>query len=489
MPQVSQSSNDHLECKVHDIECEQGALRTDIQGLRTLCDDLQSSIEELKKGGWDVKVGPFKDQTAADIRGELDALSAEAKGDNDGGSDTKTNASMPPHMHAPSNASSGSSSIPPHLRGKNGAENKNSSLPPHLRKPGANRTTVKIPTAANSPLVTDGIVDTTSKTHGPEPTPPASPSSTIRPDNPIPSVENIAPNPATDKTWTPSYLNTIPPLTPNISDKIQKLDKMASFAPDFLRNTFGGIQWAPGLNFVPPGTICLIRNRVYYTLDLQYEPYLPSKPGGHGAKLLPFFNENPEEHYDLDPELGSSTENVPLFVLRKDSRGRSRYFYFGHYSQTRWSDKLDYDRMVQCVPPKVREYWAEELSSAGRPDWVTDALLKHFFPKPEYDGRMFGFSIDEGGSVVSEDLPKREEKVFKDVKKYVEALKEWEKESKMKTAMIKKEFILQAFDRADADEPPALRLWWEYLECIDWRAGFYDLLITLQARDPNYERY
>ena len=37
--------------------------------------------------------------------------------------------------------------------------------------------------------------------------------------------------------------------------------------------------------------------------------------------------------------------------------------------------------------------------------------------------------------------------------------------------------------QADADDPPALRLWWEYLECVDWRKDFYDLLVTLQSRD------
>ena len=38
----------------------------------------------------------------------------------------------------------------------------------------------------------------------------------------------------------------------------------------------------------------------------------------------------------------------------------------GNYSQTRWSDKLDYDRMVEQVPREVKTYWAEELSSQGR---------------------------------------------------------------------------------------------------------------------------
>jgi hypothetical protein len=226
---------------------------------------------------------------------------------------------------------------------------------------------------------------------------------------------------------------------------------MKSFSPDFLRNTFGGSQWSLGFNFIPPAPgPCIIRNRSYFTLEAQYEPYLPSQPGDHGAKLVPFFNENPEDYYDFSEGFDSTSNNVPLFVMRPDNVGRLRYFYFGHYSQTRWSDKLDYDRMVQCVPKKVREYWAEELASPGRPEWIFKALSKHFFPKPEYEGRMFGVSVDEGGSVMSADIDKRDEKVLKDVTKYVAAMRDWEKESRMKTAMIKKEFILQAFDRVSS---------------------------------------
>lgn len=41
--------------------------------------------------------------------------------------------------------------------------------------------------------------------------------------------------------------------------------------------------------------------------------------------------------------------------------------------------------------------------------------------------------------------------------------------------------------QADMDDPPALRLWWEYLECVDWRKDFYDLLVTLQSREKRYK--
>jgi hypothetical protein len=38
--------------------------------------------------------------------------------------------------------------------------------------------------------------------------------------------------------------------------------------------------------------------------------------------------------------------------------------------------------------------------------------------------------------------------------------------------------------QSDMDDPPALRLWWEYLECVDYRQDFYDLLRELQSRSP-----
>jgi hypothetical protein len=532
MSQVSQMPSYLLEHKVNDLEHEHGDLRDEFEALRRKCNDIDAKVDAMTKGGWDVRVGPFQDQSTAQFKHELDMLAQEVKEGLDGANKSENHGSVPPHLRA-SSVVSNVSSVPPHLRTKAGVVNKPSSQPPHLRNAAGNgsvvfrsvswsgtdecRTAAKnlstnAKSPANNPLVTDGIVETAShvtKTQDPEPTPPASPTAKFHPDDPIPSIENMTLNPTTDKNWTPYYLNTLAPLRPEAADKIPAMANMTSFAPDFLRNEFSGVQWGPGFNFVPPSGVCILPNRSYYTLDAQYEPYLPTKPGDHGAKLVPFFNENPEDVYDMDEDV-SSSDNVPLFIMHKDAAGRLRYFYFGHYSQTRWSDKLDYDRMKQCVPVKVREYWAEELSAAGRPEWVTKALLKHFFPKPEYEGRMFGVSVDEGGSVMSADLEKREEKVGKDVKGYVEALREWEKDSKMRTAMIKKEFVLQAFDRvcvpfpdvcaacgvqnansgqADADDPPALRLWWEYLECVDWRADFYNMLVTLQARNPNYERY
>ncbi|KAF2002270.1 hypothetical protein P154DRAFT_431291 [Amniculicola lignicola CBS 123094] len=252
---------------------------------------------------------------------------------------------------------------------------------------------------------------------------------------------------------------------------------MVTFSADFLHNQLGGITWSPGLNYIPPNstTPSLVKNRSYYTLDAGVEPYLPKGPGEHGAKLTAFFNTNPSDIYEEAEE--DSFDETPLFACatpwatEKDQR---RYVYFGNYSQTRWSDKLDYDRMIECVPAHVKQYWAEELAAKGRPKWVTEALMKHFWPKPVYDGAI---------TVPADDS---DDKMMRDIKFYITELKAWEKEARLKVNLIKKEDILKAFDTADADDPPALRLWWEYLQCAGWDKNFYDMLVTLQARNKNY---
>ncbi|KAF2791024.1 hypothetical protein K505DRAFT_389867 [Melanomma pulvis-pyrius CBS 109.77] len=283
----------------------------------------------------------------------------------------------------------------------------------------------------------------------------------------------------------PLYIRQLPALHPTAASFIPPATEMVSFSADFLRNTFGGTMWSPGLNFIVPTVErgpCILANRSYYTLDMRFEPYLPKQPGQHGAKLTPFFNENPEEKYDI--ESGTSFENVPMFVMTPDTVGRQRYVYFGNYSQTRWSDKLDYDRMVEHVPHSVKDYWAEELSAVGRPGWVTDQLKKHFFPKPQYEGQLFARQSE--GSVAPDEEAKLEQKVEQDVKAYIMELKAWDADAAIRVNMIKKNFIMDAFERADIDEPQGLRLWWEYLQCVHWNRDLYDFLVGLQSRNSTY---
>ncbi|KAL5119212.1 hypothetical protein ACEQ8H_002923 [Pleosporales sp. CAS-2024a] len=423
-------------------------------------------IDALERGDGPVAVDPSPEQDAAEsrrialkLKQELEELNREGhkSGDNIANIE-KTKASVPPHLRA---AGTGAEYFPPHLRAKaaNGIRPSQNVIP------------------ANSRLVTDGPIDNLTKAAIPSSmlSPPASPAMAVQQDVPIEKLS------LTD-VWKPHFLTNLAPL--ELATKIPA--SLVTFHPQFLEEILGGTDWSPGLKFIVPGPgTCILKNRSYFLLDPSTEPYLPARPGQHGAKLTAFFNENPEAvHGDMFDGV-TSYENVPMFV---EVPGSGRYMYFGNYSQTRWSDRLDMDTMTNRVPQHVKEFWATELTSAIRPQWVTEELKKHFFRKPEYDGRMFAAQEADTATVTSEEEVKLNERMEKDVRRYVEELRDWEREASMKTAMIKKEFILDAFKAADADEPPALRLWWEYLECVDWRHDFYNLLVTLQSREARFSK-
>jgi hypothetical protein len=259
--------------------------------------------------------------------------------------------------------------------------------------------------------------------------PPASPKTIIQD---LPSVEALS-----LEAWEPHHLTTLPAFPKHIPAS----EDLTTFHHDFLCQTLGGGIWSPGLRFVSGKGPCMLKNRTYYQIDPKNEPFLPKAPGEHGAKLTAFFNAAPEEKFaSLLPEDSNSYENVPMFVLVG-----KRYMYFGNYSQTRWSDKLDYDTMTARVPQHVKNFWADELTAPTREAWVTDALKKHFFPKPEYTGRIYA-ELENASIIDAEKEIVLNDKMAKDVRRYVEELREWEREANMKTAMIKKQFILDAFE-------------------------------------------
>ncbi|KAF2035252.1 hypothetical protein EK21DRAFT_54977 [Setomelanomma holmii] len=433
--QVSAPPSPYLEARVVSLEQGHLDLWSDMDSLTEMYHNLCSSVDKLKRGGWPVTVGPFQEQDlneshqhAMNFKQELEQLSREVRESVDGDAD-------------PSDGQHYSTTTP------------------------------------NNPLVTDGPVDTLapSQIPAPEPSPPSSPVTIVPQDLPVDQLSLTA--------WNPHYLTTLEPLS--ATSKIPTAEKMVTFHPAFLEQHLGGIDWSPGLRYVVNDPACFLKNRTYYLLDTDTDPYLPEKPGEHGAKLTAFFNESPEDKFGELPGGLTSYEDVPMFVAQKDSQGRTRYAYFGNYTQSRWSDKLDYDTMMARVPQHVKEYWATELTSSVRQDWVTKELKNHFFKKPEYEGRIFAAPEADTTTVTSEVEIKLNDKMARDVQKYVDQLRDWEREAKMKTAMIKKQFVLDAFDAADADDPPALRLWWEYLQCVDWRKDFYDLLVTIQSRKPD----
>jgi hypothetical protein len=443
--QVSSKSQTHdLSGRLQDLELGHKSLRREIEGLLSTQAGLHQAVEDLRKGSWSVNVGPFQTENASIFRKKLDELKNETVQ-----ATNETTLIVPKGEEKPA---ASNAVLPPHLRAKAKPQNGASALPPHLRTKGA-----------NSSLVTDGKVDSEATplvlrpAPAPAPTPPPSETTTattgtsFQPDVPRQSVEEpyVA---ASCLGWMPYALRDQPMPSTEVLESIPTSPETVTFSYDFLNNFLGGMTWSPGLKYIPPSpteaTRHILPARTYYLIDAKYEPYMPREPGQHGAKLTAFFNKNPDE---VNPDYEFSFDDVPLFISNTpfvEDKHKMRYVYFGNYSQTRWSDKLDYDRMVEHVPQAVKLYWAEELSAVGRAEWVTEAMKNHFFPKPEYEG-SFPVHVDNQpeGSVAPEEEGKKEEKFFRDFKEYIGQLKGWDKEATMKTKMIKKNFILEAFER------------------------------------------
>lgn len=293
----------------------------------------------------------------------------------------------------------------------------------------------------HEPLVTDGPVDTITR-QPPVPaatlSPPPSPTTTLRDDVPLEGVEAMSLD-----DWKPYYLTTLEVLPTNVRAKMPPQHEMTTFHIDFLNNHLGGTLWSPGLKYIIHSNSAaqVLRNRTYYMIDPTHEPFLPKAPGEHGAKLTAFFNKAPEEEFDNLPTGTNSYTDVPMFV----QLSTGRYAYFGNYSQTRWSDKLDIDTMKTRVPAKVKAYIAKELTALDREPWVTEELKKHLFPKPEYEGAI-PRPISDDTSICTIDEEAHNKQVESDIKHYLQELVDWEREAKMKISMIKPESILNAFD-------------------------------------------
>lgn len=236
--------------------------------------------------------------------------------------------------------------------------------------------------------------------------------------------------------WKPSYIRSLKPLD-NL--KVPAQGSMQTFTRDFIDSIFGGMEHSPSLFYIPAAIENpLLPERTYYLMNSTVEPFLPSNPGQHGAKLTPFFNNaSPEGDGDL------SYTNVPLFIASSTYQGAAKakaneYIYFGTYSQTRWSDKLDSDRLRDVVPQKVKEYWAATLADPGRPKWMTTALAKHFYPQPEYMGVLPDTDSKEGE--VSKEIQK-------DLEEFFCEMVAWKQFSTAEVAKMGKEDLLESFDK------------------------------------------
>lgn len=155
------------------------------------------------------------------------------------------------------------------------------------------------------------------------------------------------------KAWKPAFISKLPPLSDKILDRIPPPHKMESFSKSLLMQAFGdpARQYAPGIYWISRKVSSILPDRLFYILDEKIDPFLPGQPGEHGAKLTAFVSSGDDD--DDGPKL-ESYMNAPVFILKPGSNDDEQYIFYGMYSQTRLSDKLDYDRMQEIVPDHVK---------------------------------------------------------------------------------------------------------------------------------------
>lgn len=278
------------------------------------------------------------------------------------------------------------------------------------------------------------------------------------------SSKSIAPA-STATPWVPLGVRLMPPTPcpPDVGAGYQE-----TFPLSFLSDFLNGELWSPGYFFVPHSRPTILPSRSYWLLDAALEPYIPHHPGQHGAKLTAFFNFTASAPGEA-PEVANYV-NTPVFVREV---GKDEWRYFGQYSQLRFSDRLDFDRVHDVVPEEVRKWWARCLGDKrNRPVWVERELMRAFWPRPVYEGPVPG---DE-----REDEEVWNGKVERALWAYAEELRDWERDARIKVSHLRAKNLEQAFLAADANEEPGLRLWWEYLQCVGFDEEFYGMLVRLK---------
>nr|OQN98481.1 hypothetical protein B0A51_19032 [Rachicladosporium sp. CCFEE 5018] len=349
-------------------------------------------------------------------------------------------------------------------------------LPPHLR---AGKKAASPPAPVATPAVTR-------RSHAIEIKKPETkevvPQGTVEPANAAVTAPATAQSAA-----TPTIEKLTPPTTGTAIVQSQAVVNMGaphpvfepsteSFSWEFLYKALGGTQCSPGFNVVSAfsqSTSLLGSGRTYWLLDAEYEPFAPTRAGEHGAKLTAYFNDDAlPGGGDLDNAVDYA--NVPVFVAAEGGDG---YIYMGHYSQTRYSDMLSHSETLR-LPSPVLEYWASQLADPKRPDWVTEKLRLWFWPKPVYDGPLPPSEADDT-TLTSVAVQTREHKVERALGDYMQELRNWEKDSRIKVSrLIRKETLMALWHNSDLDEEKGLRLWWEYLECVGYDEKFFKNLIA-----------
>lgn len=154
---------------------------------------------------------------------------------------------------------------------------------------------------------------------------------------------------AASPSWKPIYIASLAPASSDILSKIPCSSE--TFTLDFITRILSNdnaMKWSPGFYYIPKPADTILAGRSLWLLETDHEPFLPSEPGEHGAKLTAFFNEGEGQDTRTIPD-ESAYANVPVFI---GSNGA--YKYFGTYSQLRYSDKVDYDTLKERVPASVK---------------------------------------------------------------------------------------------------------------------------------------
>lgn len=150
--------------------------------------------------------------------------------------------------------------------------------------------------------------------------------------------------------WNSIYVpNVIQDLAP-IHHRLVPPPTQRGFTLEELNSILGGKCFLPGLwenEDASPSPLATL----WWALQRELNPSMPSRPGYHGAGLCVTGAEDYVFRFDCPPG------GVPVFVTESSP---DTYIYIGHYSMPCHSDTIDRDRMLEVIPPEAQRYWAEK---------------------------------------------------------------------------------------------------------------------------------
>jgi hypothetical protein len=90
--------------------------------------------------------------------------------------------------------------------------------------------------------------------------------------------------------FVPYFVRMTAPIPKSEITKIPPQSQTKMFSRQFLRKVLGGVLHNPGFYYVPLARgKSISSSRSWYGVKAETDPFLPTQPGEHGAKLVPFF--------------------------------------------------------------------------------------------------------------------------------------------------------------------------------------------------------